>query len=272
MLLTIALGMRFFEHYDGRKICGGKHRLCIYKLSYEGKSYIGQTNCTRKRFRKHRTDPGCRYLYNAIQKHGWDKFSKEILFKNLTLDEANIIEDEMIEQYNSLAPNGFNLRSGGDHYEMSSDAIQRMSEATKKQWESEEFRKLRCQAANKQWADEEFRRQASEVRRAITEEEFKEKFYDLDRDKDNVMTHFGISEKSFYRYLHRCGISLTDIKKKKIEYPRKFTDEEFLEANKVFNGKIPYLATFFDVTITTIKEHRKRLGLSRPYNKKVSQS
>ena len=264
--------MSSFEHYDGRKIANGKHRLCIYKLSFGGKCYIGQTNCTMKRFTKHRTDPGCRYLYNAIQKHGWDNFSKEILYKDLTLDEANVLEDEMIEHYNSLAPNGFNLKTGGDQFEFSSDTIRRMSDATKKQWESEEFKKLRSEAAKKQWADEEFRRQASEVRRAITEKEFKEKFYELDQDKDNITAHFGISEMSFYRYLHRCGISLNDIKQKKIEYPMKFTDEEFLEANEKMNGKIPELANFFDVTITTIKEHRKRLGLSRPYNKKVSQS
>ncbi|AGE57955.1 hypothetical protein PBCVNW6652_293R [Paramecium bursaria Chlorella virus NW665.2] len=48
---------------------------------------------------------------------------------------------------------------------------------------------------------------------------------------------------------------------------RKFTDEEFLEANTRLNGKIPLLAAEFDVSSCTIKEHRKRLGLSRPWKK-----
>ena len=45
---------------------------------------------------------------------------------------------------------------------------------------------------------------------------------------------------------------------------RKFTDEEFIEANTRLNGKIPLLASEFDVSICTVKDHRKRLGLSRP--------
>lgn len=49
---------------------------------------------------------------------------------------------------------------------------------------------------------------------------------------------------------------------------RKFTDSDFLEANVRLGGKIPLLAEEFDVTISTVKEHRKRLGLSRPYVKK----
>ena len=50
---------------------------------------------------------------------------------------------------------------------------------------------------------------------------------------------------------------------------RKFTDAEFLEANTRLGGKIPLLAEEFDVSITTVKEHRRRLGLSRPpYDRK----
>lgn len=57
--------------------------------------------------------------------------------------------------------------------------------------------------------------------------------------------------------------------KSAMEVFRKFTDAGFLEANTRLGGKIPLLAQEFDVSITTVKEHRRRLGLSRPpYDKK----
>ena len=107
----------------------------IYKVtSPEGKSYIGQAvsflNNDKKtkwgaeqRWKSHiyeATDTNkertqCTYLNNAINKYGADNFELEILYQAENLDELNEAEEYLIEEYNTLAPNGYNLRKGGNN-------------------------------------------------------------------------------------------------------------------------------------------------------------
>lgn len=117
----------------------------IYKYtSPSGKIYIGQT-CLG--IRKRAGVNGEKYLRknkdgnfnqpliaNAILKYGWDNFTKEILFKNLSQEEANEKEIEMIEYYKSSDRRyGYNIRSGGESY--SEKDRKRMSESIKAKWE-----------------------------------------------------------------------------------------------------------------------------------------
>jgi len=259
-----------FEHYDGRKKGkDGGHLYCIYKLSFQDMVYIGQTNSTQKRFTRHMNDSGCAYLCNAIKKHGWVNFTKEVLEKDLIKEEANIAEDKFIKEHDCIAPGGYNLRTGGESYEVSEVTKKIFSGNTKKQWEDENFRILRKEAAKKQWADPEYRENAIAIRRKITEEEFAETFAKFKGDKLYISEALGLCDSSFYRYMDRCGIPLDEISRRPVNYIRKITDDEvFLEANERLGGNIPLLAEEFNVTITTIKEHRKRLGLSRPYTRK----
>lgn len=54
------------------------------------------------------------YFYNAIQKYGWDNFMHEVLFDNLSKEEAEQKEIELISYYNSKNPKfGYNIQSGG---------------------------------------------------------------------------------------------------------------------------------------------------------------
>lgn len=89
----------------------------IYCLtSPKGKKYIGQTRRSlEKRYEEHaKANNGCRLLCNAIRKYGFDSFMKETLL---------IIDDEMLDEYekkfisayNTLYPNGYNIRSGGSN-------------------------------------------------------------------------------------------------------------------------------------------------------------
>ena len=54
----------------------------------------------------------CPCLFRAMLKHGVDKFTCEMLIEvdNDLLDEY---EQKYIEEYNTIAPNGYNLESGG---------------------------------------------------------------------------------------------------------------------------------------------------------------
>lgn len=94
----------------------------IYKLtSPSGKHYIGKTiQEPFRRWSKHHTkvlneddDNQCRALGNAIRKYGWDNFTREILIECEEW-ELNDLEIALIEEYNSLVPNGYNLTKGGD--------------------------------------------------------------------------------------------------------------------------------------------------------------
>lgn len=51
-------------------------------------------------------------IANAIIKYGWDNIQKEILFKNLTLDQANAIEIQLIEKYKQ-GGKCYNIANGG---------------------------------------------------------------------------------------------------------------------------------------------------------------
>jgi hypothetical protein len=136
----------------------------IYKLdSPEGKSYIGQhnTNDPDVRMRTHvngynayaakltelsnmdENDPnrenliketrkGCIALYRAFAKYGPEKFEYEVLFENIPLDELNDLEDKCILQYDTLAPNGYNLRLNGKYANgrtLSEESRKRFSDA-----------------------------------------------------------------------------------------------------------------------------------------------
>lgn len=102
----------------------------IYCLtSPSGKKYIGQTiRNFDKRFEEHCIKNESRILYNAIQKYGRDNFKKEILLKcnNDFLDEYEI---KFIYLYNSLYPNGYNIRTGGSNGLHCDDSKEKMRQS-----------------------------------------------------------------------------------------------------------------------------------------------
>ena len=79
------------------------------------KRYIGITRQTlEKRWRKgfsYRTQ----YFSRAIKKYGWDNIKHEVLFENLTEEEAKQKEIELIKKYKSNNRHyGYNITSGGN--------------------------------------------------------------------------------------------------------------------------------------------------------------
>ena len=87
----------------------------VYKhtLRDDGRVYIGQTKNVKNRWipSAYRY---CTRFYRAINKYGWDSFDHKIVLCGLSLDEANVYEELLIEQYDATNPKyGFNLLSGG---------------------------------------------------------------------------------------------------------------------------------------------------------------
>lgn len=118
---------------------------CVYMHTNKinGKVYIGQT-CKKPEYRwnEGKGYVGCTYFYNAIQKYGWDNFEHEILYSNLTLEEANEIETKLIAEYNSTDPNkGYNLTTGGKNGKHSETTKKKLSEIQTGEHRSEETRR-----------------------------------------------------------------------------------------------------------------------------------
>jgi group I intron endonuclease len=87
----------------------------IYCLtSPSGKRYIGQTRRSfEKRLREHSSgSSGCIALTNAIQEYGISAFVCEVL---LTVNDEHLdmYESRFIELYDTICPNGYNIRTGG---------------------------------------------------------------------------------------------------------------------------------------------------------------
>lgn len=122
---------------------------CVYKhtLKQDGRVYIGQTNDIKMRWKpsayKH-----CPSFYEAIQKYGWENFTHEVIYSNLTLDEANVLEEKTILEYDSIN-NGFNRSSGGLNHLASQETKDKMSRTRKGVPKSESHKKAISEALKK---------------------------------------------------------------------------------------------------------------------------
>ena len=88
----------------------------VYKFTTpSNKIYIGVTRQNvERRWRKGRAYKTNSYLTYAINKYGWDNITKEVLFNNLSYDEASQKEKELIKLYKSDQREfGYNIESGG---------------------------------------------------------------------------------------------------------------------------------------------------------------
>lgn len=212
----------------------------IYRITdlTNGKCYIGQ-----HKYDKPMLDPkyhgSSSILKNQIKKHP-KNFLEEIIFIAATLDELNYFETYFIEHMNTLYPNGYNLNTGGDHYQVSDETKVKMRKKHKpfsadtklKMSQSKKGKKL--PPRNKEWSDrigksnkgkhhtEETKKQISETLkgRVCSEETCqnmttyhisKEQLYNL-YIKDNLTISFiadllGCSSECIRRKLKKYGIS-----------------------------------------------------------------
>jgi group I intron endonuclease len=93
----------------------------VYKITnkLDNKSYIGKTNNLKRRFNqhiKHKPAKGHNsYISNVIKKYGKDNFVFEVLEESLDAEYISTKEYEYIQKYNTVSPNGYNLRNKIDN-------------------------------------------------------------------------------------------------------------------------------------------------------------
>lgn len=92
-----------------------KYIIYMHKLKSDNRVYIGITcQKPKKRWQRGLGYKHSSYFYNAINKYGWDNFEHIILFQDLTKEEAENKEKELIKLYKSnIKGYGFNINEGG---------------------------------------------------------------------------------------------------------------------------------------------------------------
>jgi len=109
----------------------------IYRLVFpNGKCYVGETmKSIEERVSQHQssTKRGCSYLvHRAMRKYGLDNVKVERVFTlQCTQEYLDLIEDKMIDHFNTLAPSGYNLRRGGVHGKLCEEVRRKLSIARK---------------------------------------------------------------------------------------------------------------------------------------------
>jgi group I intron endonuclease len=94
-----------------------------------GKKYFGQTSMNLKDRWKGKYNT---HLESSINKYGKENFLYIVLLDGLTHKEADDIEKELIEDFNTRDPNfGYNIREGGSRGGLSDETKRKISEAAK---------------------------------------------------------------------------------------------------------------------------------------------
>jgi group I intron endonuclease len=92
---------------------------CITNI-VNNKKYIGATSRTvEKRFKQHLSDAknnrnnGCTCIKNAMQEYGHEYFKLETLLI-CNIKDIDFYENNFIRLYDTITPNGYNLKTGGN--------------------------------------------------------------------------------------------------------------------------------------------------------------
>lgn len=101
------------------------------------KSYVGQTSNIKERWANHKRDSIKKYkkrfyaFQNALNKYKIDNFIWNIIDVVDSIEEANEAEEFYIANLNTLAPNGYNLNTGGKNGTPSEETKKKISEKLK---------------------------------------------------------------------------------------------------------------------------------------------
>jgi group I intron endonuclease len=135
----------------------------IYKITnlVNGKVYIGQTmGQVIKRYKKHLSQINCvnvcSALYSAFSKYGKDNFIvSTVISGDYSKEELNELEIFFIKKFNSMSPNGYNLQTGKNSFNLAENVKKqisnklkgrniswkhKVSEGVKNLWENKEYR------------------------------------------------------------------------------------------------------------------------------------
>ena len=129
--------------------------MIIYLITNKvnGKQYVGQTIHTlQERWYNHCSkNSGCVALKNAIDKYGKDNFILSVIDTAETQKELDEKECFWINELNTLALNGYNLKTGGEHIVFTDEIRQKISKSLTGKKLSDERKLEISEEMKKQW-------------------------------------------------------------------------------------------------------------------------
>ena len=193
-------------------------------ISPSGKKYIGIT-CQKP---EKRWGYGNKYehndhIKNAIKKYGWNNFEHKILFDNLTKEEAEQKEIELIAYYKSNQREyGYNIEPGGNH------------NGKKSQETIEKFRKARL-GIKRGPMSEETKQKLSEAMKGKPAWNKGKKYTVKEKEKISIGTRKAMKDKGF---LKKVICIETNIIYQSIQEASEKTNCYYSGISRVCNGKL----------------------------------
>ena len=185
---------------------------------FNGKQYIGITmqNPPSSRWGTNGCNyKECKHFWNAIQKYGWDNFSHEVLYSNMSKEEACAMEKELIRRYKTQDGNfGYNIYEGGECPEIPDETRKKMSKSMMgnknglgKPCSEEKKRKISSAQKGKKFS-EEHKHAISMAKKGKTH-----KSLSLESRKKSADSHkknrvFCVETDTIYESIHECARQL----------------------------------------------------------------
>lgn len=228
---------------------------CIYMHTNKinGKKYIGQT-CQKPEYRWNNGKgyKECSLFYAAILKYGWDNFDHTILHTNLTIEEANQLEEYYIALYHSNEEDfGYNLQAGGANRAVSPLTKQKCSEHAKQMWTDDSYRQHMSDIMKKKWKDPSFQEKQRIARESRDWSLSEEGRASISRARKEYIAQHGtptegvghtqetkqkISESMMGEKNHMYGKTQTD-KQKQIAKECNSVKVQCIETGQIFNSR-----------------------------------
>lgn len=195
-----------------------KYKLYIHECP-NTKKYIGITQQdVKKRWNYGNGYKSCVLFYKAIKKYGWNNIKHEILYDDLTKDQAEQLEIELIAKYKTNQKEfGYNICSGGNgtpNHIVSDKTKEKISIRTKEAMDNEKVKeKIRnCHLGKK--LSEEHKEKIRLSSRKLQTEEIKQKMRESNKNKIKVRCiETGIVYDSIHNASRSTNISYQNIYK-----------------------------------------------------------
>lgn len=142
----------------------------IYKhTTPNDKVYIGITTKKnlKERFRNGNGYRKNNYFYKAIIKYGWENIKHEVLYEDLTDEEAKLKEIELIAYYKSAnRKHGYNLSTGGEGatgYKHTQEQIEKQKQNRKGFKYTDKQKEARAKLSKEIWLRDGYKEKMSEI-------------------------------------------------------------------------------------------------------------
>ena len=187
----------------------------IYKITNKitKLSYIGQTILDLEdRWRRHCSQrSNCRYLKLAINKYGIESFEFKLVcicFDN----DLNKYECFYMNKYNTLVPNGYNLREGGNNGRHNDETKRKISEALKNRTDivrsKSQLGKPHTEEVKRKISQSLMGRKiSSEIKDKMNKTKIKHNVFKIDKETGEVLEIFnGYAEAANNAGINKCAI------------------------------------------------------------------